>query len=81
MAIRLEWEGGIHPINIFVSSSKLVVSENPLIDESSLKTGYIPSYAKGKQLYFWIIIQNDTNNFFLVVTLVVTVVVHQGSLM
>ena len=64
MIIRLEWEGGIHPINIFVSSSKLVVSENALIDESSLKTSYIPSYAKGKQLYFWIIIQNDIINFF-----------------
>ena len=71
MTIHLEWEGGIY---IFVSSSKLVVSENPLIDESSLKTGYIPSYAKGKQLYFWIIIQNDIINFFLVVTLVVALV-------
>ena len=64
VTIRLEWEGGIHPINVFVSSSKLVVSENPLIDESSLKTGYIPSYAKGKQLHFWIIIQNDIITFF-----------------
>ena len=33
MTIHLEWEGGIHPIYIFVSSSKLVVSENILIDD------------------------------------------------
>ena len=64
MMIALRWEGGIHLINIFVSKDKVVVSENPLIDESSLKEGYIPSYARGKQLYFWIIIQNDIIIFF-----------------
>ena len=64
MMIALHWEGGIHLIYIFVSEDKLVVSENPLIDEPSLKEGYIPNYFKGKQLYFWIIIQNDIIKIF-----------------
>ena len=59
MIIALHWEGGIHPINIFVSGSKLVVSENPLIDETSLKTYNIASYYRGKYLYLWITIQNE----------------------
>ena len=58
MTIRLEWEGGIPLINIFVSDDELVVSEYPLIDESSLKKVNILNNARGKQLYFWIIIQN-----------------------
>ena len=59
MIIALHWDGGIHPINIFVSGSKLVVSENPLIDETSLKTYNIASYYRGKYLYLWITIQNE----------------------
>ena len=59
--ITIHWDAG-RPINIFVSKDKLVVSENPLIDESSLKTYNIASYFKGKQLYLWITIQNDVIN-------------------
>ena len=46
MMIALHWEGGIRPIHIFVSKDKVVVSENPLINESSLKTYNIASYFK-----------------------------------
>ena len=57
--IALHWEGSaIHPIYIFVSKDKLVLSENPLIDEPSLKTYNIASYYRGKYLYLWITIQN-----------------------
>ena len=60
MMISLEWQGrAIHPIYIFVSKDKLVASENPLINESSLKSYNIESYFQGKQLYLWITIQND----------------------
>ena len=59
MIITLHWTGGIPSIYIFVSKDTVVVSKNPLINELSLKIGYIPNNAKGKQLYFWIIIQND----------------------
>ena len=38
MMIALRWEGGIHPINIFVREDKLVVPENPLIDEPTTTT-------------------------------------------
>ena len=61
MMIALHWDAG-RPINIFVSKDKLVVSENPLIDESSLKTYNIASYFKGKQVYLWITIQNNNIN-------------------
>ena len=61
MMIALHWDAG-RPIYIFVSKDKLVVSENPLIDESSLKTYNIASYFKGKQLYLWITIQNNNIN-------------------
>ena len=64
MMIALHWEGGIHPIYIFVSKSSLVVSENSLIDESSLTFYKIPQYFTGKQLYFWITIQNDIIKIF-----------------
>ena len=46
-------------IYIFVSKDKVVASENPLINESSLKSYNIESYFQGKQLYLWITIQND----------------------
>ena len=60
MMIALHWEGSaIHPIYIFVSKDRIVASKNPLIDDPSLKMGFIPSYARGKQLYLWIFIQND----------------------
>ena len=59
MIIALHWEGIIHNIYIFVSKDKLVVSENPLIDEPSLKTYNIASYYRGKYLYLWITIQNE----------------------
>ena len=58
MMIALHWEAS-RPIYIFVSKSSLVVSENPLINESSLTAYKIPQYYTGKQLYIWIIIQND----------------------
>ena len=69
MIITLNWEGGIHPIYIFVTKYSLVVSENPLINEPILNFNKIPSYSIGKQLYFWIIIQNDIIKIFLVVSL------------
>ena len=59
MIITLHWEAYCRPINIFVSKDKVVTSENPLIDEPSLKTYNIPSYYQGKQLYLWITIQNE----------------------
>ena len=60
MMIALHWEGGaIHPIYIFVSKDRIVASKNPLIDDPSLKMGFIPSYGIGKQLYLWILIEND----------------------
>ena len=49
MRITLHWEGGNHPIYIFVSRSSVVVSENPLINESSLTAYIIPQYYTGKQ--------------------------------
>ena len=58
MMIALHWEGGNHPIYIFVGRSSVVVSENPLINEPSLTFYRIPSYFTGKQIYFWIIIRN-----------------------
>ena len=57
--ITIHWEGGIHPIYIFVSKDRVVVSENPLINEPSLKSYNIPSYFIGKYLYLWIRIQNN----------------------
>ena len=59
MIISLYWEGISNNIYIFVSKDKLVVSENPLIDEPSLKTYNIASYYRGKYLYLWITIQNE----------------------
>ena len=59
MIITIHWEGGIHPIYIFVSKDRVVVSENPLINEPSLKSYNIPIYFKGKYLYLWIRIQNN----------------------
>ena len=64
MIIALHWEAGNHLINIFVSRSSVVVSENPLINETSLKIYRTPSYFTGKQLYFWITIQNDLIKIF-----------------
>ena len=59
MIITIHWDGGIHSIFIFVSKDKVVVSENPLINEPSLKSYNIPSYFKGKHVYLWIRIQNN----------------------
>ena len=59
MMIDLRWEGVDHPIYIFVSKDKVVVSENPLINEAILTFYRIPSYYIGKQIYFWIRIPND----------------------
>ena len=59
MIITIHWDGGIHSIYIFVSKDRVVVSENPLINEPSLKSYNIPSYFKGKQVYLWIRIQNN----------------------
>ena len=59
MMIALHWEGGIHPIYIFISKDKVVASENPLIDEPSLTSYKISQYFTGKQLYFWLNIRND----------------------
>ena len=59
MIITIHWESGIPSINIFISKDRVVVSKNPLINESSLKSYNIPSYFKGKYLYLWIRIQNN----------------------
>ena len=69
MIIALHWEAGPIPIYIFVSKDKVVVQENPLINESSLKSYNIASYFKGKQLYLWITIQNDLIKLILVAAL------------
>ena len=59
MMISLIWESNINrTIHIFVSKDKLVISSNPLIDESSLKSYKIPQDFIGKKIYLWIIIQN-----------------------
>ena len=61
MIITLHWAGGnIHSINIFISKSVVVVSRNALINEPSLKIINIPNNAKGKQLYFWLFIKDQT---------------------
>ena len=59
MIITIHWDGGIHSIYIFVSKDRVVFSDNPLINEPSLKSYNIPSYFKGKQVYLWIRIQNN----------------------
>ena len=70
MMITLHWDKSdngfniIQTIFIFVSKDKVVVSANPLIDEPSLKSFKIPSYFQGKQLYLWIIIENNVIKFF-----------------
>ena len=57
MIIALHFDAG-RPIYIFVSKSTVVASQNPLINEPSLKSYNIPSYYIGKQVYLWITIQN-----------------------
>ena len=57
MIIALHFAAG-RPIYIFVSKSSVVASQNPLINEPSLKSYNIPSYYIGKQVYLWITIQN-----------------------
>ena len=52
-----------HPINIFISKDKVVVSINPLINESSLRSINIPNNVKGKTLYFWLFIIDETIKF------------------
>ena len=39
---------------IHVDKSKVVISGNPLIDESSYRTFNIPNNSLGKQVWFWI---------------------------
>ena len=63
--IALHWElvsPPIHPIYIFVSKDKVVVSRNLLINEPSLASYNIASYFRGKQIYFWIMIRNNRIN-------------------
>ena len=42
----------ISKIYIYVSKDKVVVSENPLINEPSLKTYNIPQYFRGKKYIY-----------------------------
>ena len=44
-----------HPINIFISKDKVVVSINPLINESNLRSINIPNNVKGKKIIFLVI--------------------------
>ena len=65
MIIALHWElvsPPTHPIYIFVSKDKVVASRNPLINEPSVASYNIPSYFRGKQIYFLIIIRNNRIN-------------------
>ena len=59
MMIALHWEGVSRPIYIFVSKDRVVASINTIIDYPSLTSYRIPSYFIGKQIYFWITIQNN----------------------
>ena len=62
MIITLHWaaSSGNHPINNLISKDKVVVSRNSLINEPSLKTINIPNNARGKQLYVWLLIKDET---------------------
>ena len=59
MMITFHWIGVSHNVYIFVTKNKVLTSVNPLIDESSLQIYNIPSDYQGKQLFLWIIIQNE----------------------
>ena len=47
---------------IFVDKSKVVISENPTIDEPSLRSFNIPNNALGKQVLFWIWVKGTVMN-------------------
>ena len=47
---------------IHIDKSKVVLSNNPLIDEPSLKTFNIPNNALGKQVLFWIWEKDEVMN-------------------
>ena len=62
MIITLHWFSDIPLINIFITKDRVIVSKNALINESSLRTIFIPNNVKGKKLYFWLFIINNTLN-------------------
>ena len=47
---------------IFVDKSKVVISENPTIDEPSLRSFNIPNNSLGKQVWFWIWVKDAVMN-------------------
>ena len=47
---------------IFVDKSKVVISENPTIDEPSLRSFNIPNNSLGKQVWFWIWVKGTIMN-------------------
>ena len=47
---------------IFVDKSKVVISENPTIDEPSLRSFNIPNNSLGKQVLFWIWVKGTVMN-------------------
>ena len=47
---------------IFVDKSKVVISENPTIDEPSLRSFNIPNNSLGKQVWFWIWVKGTVMN-------------------
>ena len=47
---------------IFVDKSKVVISENPTIDEPSLRSFNIPKKSLGKQVWFWIWVKGAVMN-------------------
>ena len=64
MVISLHWGGLTDNFYILVSKDKVVASMNVLINNPSITSYRIPSYYKGKQLYIWIIIQNNIIRIF-----------------
>ena len=47
---------------IFVDKRKVVISENPTIDEPSLRSFNIPNNSLGKQVWFWIWVKDAVMN-------------------
>ena len=47
---------------IFFDKSKVVISENPTIDEPSLRSFNIPNNSLGKQVWFWIWVKDTHMN-------------------
>ena len=58
MIITSHWTDGVPSINIFVSKDRVIVSNNPLINEPTLRITNIPNTARGKQIWIWLLHKN-----------------------